>query len=344
MSKTISTDDYSLRLRSRSVRLEDRKLLIARIAGSQQAKDLSDPPNCAGLGRVRHFRREPKAGSWPQNPLPIDPASRALGLAPGAALRAQVFQNGACNWRCWYCFVPFELLDARADLGAWVDAAELVDLYLSDPEATRPLMIDLTGGQPDLVPEWVPWMMEELQRRGLEGRVYLWSDDNLSTDYFWRFLSNDQQRLVASFKAYGRVGCFKGFDSPSFSFNTRAAPELFDRQFELFSRMLTTGVDLYAYTTFTAQDSSTVDNAMPRFVDRLQAIDPNLPLRTVPLKVEAWGVVSSRLSGPGESRIDQCVWDAQERAIEAWQTEVEKRFGPELRAKAIVDVSLGARR
>ena len=51
------------------------------------------------------------------------------------------------------------------------------------------MVLDLTGGQPDLVPEWILWMMCELRARGLERKVYVWSDDNLSNDYFWRFLS-----------------------------------------------------------------------------------------------------------------------------------------------------------
>ena len=100
---------------------------------------------------------------WPHNPLPIDPACRALRLSNDDALQAQVFQNAACNWRCWYCYVPFRLLDAVEAAGAWLSADDLVDLYLRESEATRPGMIDLTGGQPELVPEWVPWMMEALR-------------------------------------------------------------------------------------------------------------------------------------------------------------------------------------
>ena len=117
------------------------------------------------------------------------------------------------------------------------------------------------------MPEWVLWTMEALRSRGVEGQVYLWSDDNLSNDYFWRYLNERQQALVASFKGYGRVGCFKGWDEQSFSFNTHARPELFERQFELFGRLLKTGIDLYAYATFTADDGHDVPGGMKRFVD-----------------------------------------------------------------------------
>ena len=65
-----------------------------------------------GFGRIRHFRRSTSPG-WPSNPLPIDPACKFLGTPAEDVARAQVFQNAVCNWRCWYCFVPFELLSAN---------------------------------------------------------------------------------------------------------------------------------------------------------------------------------------------------------------------------------------
>ena len=222
---------------------------MANFSGSGQEADLTDPPNCGGVGRIRHFTRATSSG-WPDNSLPIDPASAFLDLPHADAIRAQVFQNAACNWRCWYCYVPFNLLSANEKRGAWVTPHALVEQFLS--EADRPDMIDLTGGQPDLVPEWIPWTIEALQGAGFADSFYVWSDDNLSNDYFFRYLDEETQHRVAEHPGYGRVCCFKGFDEASFSFNTKAAPELFDRQFELFSRLRATGMDLYAYATFTS--------------------------------------------------------------------------------------------
>jgi hypothetical protein len=68
------------------------------LRGSVQEGDLSEPVNCDGYGRIRHFARAAGPG-WPDNPLPIDPAAAALGLPAGmAGIRAQVLQNAACNW------------------------------------------------------------------------------------------------------------------------------------------------------------------------------------------------------------------------------------------------------
>ncbi|WNG32368.1 hypothetical protein F0U61_01165 [Archangium violaceum] len=345
MPALIATDEYSARLRARAIKIPERRLLIAKLSGSEQEQDLKEPPNCDGFGRIRHFHRNRHTDNWPTNPLPIDPAIRALGLPPSESLNAQVFQNAACNWRCWYCFVPFNMLDAKPESGAWLTPDELVSLYLAEPSDKRARMIDLTGGQPDLVPEWVPWTMESLRERGLEGRVFLWSDDNLSTDYYWRFLDNRQQELVSSFKGYGRVGCFKGFDDESFSFNTQAHPELFQRQFELFERMLKSGVDLYAYTTFTATNVAGIGDKVARFVDRLQAIDENLPLRTVPLQVHRLKVLDARLDAHQRyHELGKIPFEAQQRAIEAWCYELEKRFSSDMRERRITEVPMGLRK
>lgn len=333
MTNRLDTDALSARYRAKLVDLDGKRMLLTNFYGSQQEGDLSLPPNCGGYGRIHHFRRTTNPG-WPTNPLPIDPASRYLDLPAEALIKAQVFQLAACNWRCWYCFVPFDLLAASPKHSGWLTPAEILDLYLAEPE--RPAMIDLSGGQPDLVPEWVPWMMVELRARGLEREVYLWSDDNLSNDYFWRYLTTAEQELVASYPGYGRVCCFKGFDPTSFAFNTKADPALFERQFDLFGRLLNLGFDLYAYATFTTPTWNDVGDQMVRFVDRLQAIHEYLPLRTVPLKIEIYSPVEGRLNEATTAAALQ----GQEHAIEAWQREIERRFTSAQRALKITAVSL----
>lgn len=317
--KAIDTNVYSLRLRAAAFNAETDQLLVSELAGSNQEEDLTDPPNCDGYGRIRHFTRLTAVG-WPPNPLPMVPACAALGLPPVEMIRAQVFQNAACNWRCWYCFVPFDLLSANKKRSAWFTAAELVDMYLAVPD--RPPVLDLSGGQPDLIPEWAPRTLRALDVRGVTD-VYVWSDDNLSNDYFWRYLGDDDRALLASHPRYGRVACFKGFGHDSFMFNTAAAPELFDRQFELFARLAATGMDLYAYATFTTPNPDGIAATMARFVDRLQQISENLPLRLVPLQIEKWGPVGDRMREPHHAALEY-----QQRAIQAWWQELDRRAHP----------------
>jgi len=332
MAIHINTEAWSARFRELSVDLNSKRLLITNFHATEQEQDLTEPPNCSGFGRIRHFRREPSPG-WPSNPLPIDPACKALNLPYTDILRAQVFQNAVCNWRCWYCFVPFSMLSANRKYSDWLSPTQLIDLYLQQADA--PMVVDLTGGQPDLVPEWVPWMMTELRTRGMEQKVYLWSDDNLSNDYFWQFLSDRDCELIGSYANYGRVCCFKGFNTESFAFNTKAEPLLFNQQFDLMDRLLTVGIDLYAYVTFTTPSPKSIAEDMPRFVDHLQTLDENLPLRTVPLEIQVFSPVKKRLDDTMREALKN-----QYTAVDAWQKELESRYSAEQRTQRIADVPL----
>jgi uncharacterized Fe-S cluster-containing radical SAM superfamily protein len=328
----IDTEQYSARLRAQAIRPASRQLLISRIEGSGQEGDLTEPPNCGGYGRLRHFRLGTPA-PWPPNPLPILPASYRLAIPAAEVMTAQVFQNAACNWRCWYCFVPFDLLSANEEKAGWLTSEQMVDLYLHETE--RPLIIDCSGGQPDLAPEWISWMMAALAARGLAESVYLWSDDNLSNDYFWRYLDRTDRERIASYALYGRVACFKGYNRTSFAFNTRAAAELFERQFELFGRLLRVGIDLYAYATFTSVDDAALAPDMSAFVDRLQEIHPSLPLRLVPLRIQEFGVVAPRVRDEHKRALA-----IQEEAVQAWNTELTSRFSENERITPMPLISL----
>jgi hypothetical protein len=213
----------------------------------------------------------------------------------------------------------------------------MVDLYLA--EENRPSVIDLSGGEPEITPEWIPWVLQELKSRGLERTTYVWSDDNLSTDFFWRYLSAEQQELVASYRNYGRVGCFKGFDGTSFGYNTGAAASGFDAQFEIMSRLVSTGMDIYVYVTFTTPEVAGIRDRVKRFLDRLQGIDFNLPLRTVPLEILVFTPVQSRLNETHRSALK-----AQWVVLEEWTRELERRFPVGLRSRPIGEVPLEGRR
>ena len=142
----------SLKYREKLINKNNETILITNFHNTEQEKDFQNPTNCNGFGRIRHFTFTTN-NYWPKNTLPIQPACNALKLEHNGAITAQVFQNAACNWRCWYCYVPFSLLSANMKYAKWVSVSELIDLYLQ--EKNRPPVIDLSGGQPDLIPEWI---------------------------------------------------------------------------------------------------------------------------------------------------------------------------------------------
>lgn len=328
----INTETFSAHLRERAIIPSEKKILIARLSGSKQERDITSPINCEGYGRIRHFRYY-KHEDWSPNPLPIVPAAKALGYTPEKVLRAQVFQNSACNWRCWYCFVDFDRLSADLRVSKYFTAGELIEMYLA--LENRPEVIDLSGGQPDLVPEWVLWTMEVLKQEGLDGKLFLWSDDNLSNKYFWEYLTPKQRIFMAGFPNYSRVACFKGYDELSFAFNTLAAPELFWQQFDIFRGLLEQGFDMYAYVTFTAIPHKGLYTAMERFTDKLQEIHPNLPLRTVPLKIEAFTPTQKRMKPEHEEAMV-----FQHEVHNTWVEQLQQRFSKDNLSTLISDVPM----
>jgi uncharacterized Fe-S cluster-containing radical SAM superfamily protein len=335
MVKAIDTASFAQAMRGRIIRPGSREVLIAKLADSDQEQDLTLPTNCDGLGRVHHFIRV-RSAHWPENPLPIDPAAKALGWSRVDRLQAQVFQNAACAWRCWYCYVPYNLLSGDASKGRWMTTDALVELYAS--EASPPAVIDLSGGSPDLAPEWIPWMMHSLRDAGLSEKTYLWSDDNLSTDYTFTVLSEEDRRTLTEYRNYGRVCCVKGFDAESFSFNTTATPEGYEKQFDILARYLELGIDLYGYVTLTGSDPQAAKAGVPNLLDRLQALSECLPLRVVPLEIVSFTPTDKRSKAEGKrsGAADQ----VQRAAIEIWTRELQRRFSKSELELNIADVPI----
>jgi len=119
--------------------------------------------------------------------------------------------------------------------------------------------------------------------------------------------------------------------------NTRAREQDFERQFALMRRLVhETPLDVYAYTTFTGPDGGDVAAGMSRFIDRLQEIAVELPLRTVPLEVGLFTPVKGRR--PPE--VMQRALALQVEAIAAWNTELERRFSAAEPDRSICDVNL----
>lgn len=328
--KPLDSKKMAERLRWKSVDLRLRKILMTRFPGSDQARDLSLPYNCGGFGRIHHFRLEPDP-NWITNPLPLLPACKYLGIPETDVLLAQVFQLGACDFRCWYCFVDFDLLSANPKYSEMVTPRQLLQMMLDEKVNSK--VIDLSGGQPELVPEYVLWFLKARKDLDLEQSHLIWSDDNLSTDYTWRYLSEEEISFMVQTPGYARVGCLKGFDAESFFFNTRADGALLDQQIELLGRFVRAGFDQYGYITITTMNTDDLRGKVARLLDEIQSrVHPNFPLRIVPLRVFGFNANANRYNREAEAN--------QFRALEAWIAEMQKRFSAAELATPITEVNI----
>jgi uncharacterized Fe-S cluster-containing radical SAM superfamily protein len=327
--------NYAHFLRARIVRPESEQCLLARIEGSEESKDKYTEINCGGYGRVRQFATfAMHAGNDSSRSSARSRSFLAPGFGFNPIVRTQVFQLAGCSWRCWYCYVDYALLSGNAKKGAFFSASDLVRLYFA--QTPRAEVIDLSGGQPDLVPEWPLWMLRALDKQPFTGRVIVRSEDNLSNMWLWKLLNAPSLDYLATHKSYVRIGCLKGFDPESFAFNTGDTPDNFERQFAVIDKLVRSRFQLYLYATFTGTNRATMKTSLRNLCDRLQRIHHMLPLRTMPLRIRPTPAMDQRRS---KSRL-QFANDIQNEAFSRWQEELERRFsGNELQIP-IGDVEL----
>lgn len=313
----LDLDELAATLRNRAINPSRKEILITQFHGTQQGLDVSKI-NCDGYGRIHRYNKP--SSTWSPEPIPEEPAAWRLGMSATETQVAQLFQISVCDFRCWYCFVDRASLSGLSKSARFMTTDELVELYLRDSDSSR--VIVLTGGQPDITPEWTFWMMHSLEKFGLSNSTYLWQDDNLSCGYTWRYLTPEQREFIRSYANYGRCCCLKSFTAQGFSETTGTAPRFFDRQFELLKKLVSWGVDVYVYLTLTTSTLLDLKSHMARFMDRLQQeVHPNVPLRVVPLEIKRFTPTEGRITPMRDAAIEN-----QYHALQAWQEELHLRF------------------
>ena len=132
---------------------------------------------------------------------------------------------------------------------------------------------------------------------------------------------------------FARVGCLKGFDAESFTFNTRADGRLFEQQIELLARFVQAGFNQYGYITITTMNTDDLQGKMARLLDAIQnRVHPNFPLRIVPLRIFGFNSNENRYNKQAEKN--------QFRALNAWLAEMQRRFSATELAIPITDVNI----
>ncbi len=326
----LGTYEIAQLLRKRALDHDKKRVLMAKFTGSRQETDLTIPPNCHGFGRVHHFRRQPSS-NWIENPLPIDPVSHFFGSEPENILQAQIFQLSVCDYRCWYCFVDDQLLSGNLKFSEMVEPRYLLSQVKEN--LTIPRVIVLSGGQPDLVPEYQLWFLDARRELGMEESHYLWIDDNLSTDFLWEILTEVELERMTSSVGIARVGCLKGFDNESFSFNTSSSEELFSPQIDRLAKLVRAGFDQYGYITLTTPNQNQLQSKIARLIDKIQReIHPNFPLRIVPLQIFSYNVNANSFQREAEKN--------QFIALEMWQRELEVCYSSEERTMRISNIKI----
>ncbi len=213
---------------------------------------------------------------------------------------------------------------------------EIVDLL--ELNCRDKTVIDLSGGNPELTPEWTLWLARELKKRNLDDKYYIWSDDTLSTDSMFSYLTEEEIRELASYKNYGKVCCFKGFDEESFKYNCSLEKDVFLKSFQILKKYIDYDFDVYGYITLTTIDIRDIEIKISSFMNTIQdEIGYYFPLRIIPLKIFQFTPTKGRMLRNENSDI---AIKNQEIVIKVWKNELNKRFNSDELKLSICDIKI----
>ena len=125
--------------------------------------------------------------------------------------RLLTVQVGGCNFRCWYCYCDDALLNGMNLV--YLTPEELVDRFIQqrisdNPQGLQSNVLRISGGEPFLAPELILGCLEEVRRRGLDDRIFIWTETNLSP-----FLkeSTSGPPIIEKWVNLDKLSCFRNF-------------------------------------------------------------------------------------------------------------------------------------
>jgi sulfatase maturation enzyme AslB (radical SAM superfamily) len=199
-------------LRPKMIDLKNKKVLFAILSGTEQEKDLSPDRFLDDIFRVKlytkpgedYFRGEPAGIAAKKLTIPGERI-----VSPEECNAVFLGQIAGCNLSCWYCYVDRKVNCGNQKYGKFLSAEEYLMQFLLASKryqnAVRPdyrlNVLRLSGGEVFLVPEIILWLIEAIERFGLEKYIYLRVDCNLMTfDFYWRYLTEEQRKKIRKFK------------------------------------------------------------------------------------------------------------------------------------------------
>ena len=292
--------------RCNAINLESQKVLFANLLDTAESKDQYHRINCEGFGRIRSF------SNFSMH-LESDVLSKRkfnrLGSTAGS-YTSQVFQVAMCDLHCWYCFVDKSNRNGSNMSSKYLSANELLDLCIDNGE--YPKNIDISGGSPDLVPEFVLWILEAVEQRGLKGKISIWVDSNLNSKYYETCLSKPDLEYISNFPNFRFLCSLKGWNEESAYFNS-GMTGTFQQQLDCLRFFVEHKMNLYLYVTLISSKIPT-EKDLRKLFDLLYDIDKDLPTYTIPLGIKPFHAVTDKakrnILGSWSSQINCAkIWD-----------------------------------
>lgn len=294
--------------RDKFYRENERAVLFANILETKEAEDFYHCVNHDGFGRIREFTkfsmhietelikhrkfiRINGEGRWSEQYL------------------SQVFQIGVCPLRCRYCFVDRQNLDGTNKNSVFLQPEDIIGMFLETWPDIRNL--DLSGGSPDLFPEFLFGLLHEIERVGLKGKITIWSESNLDTRFYSR-LSKGMMNYIITFPYFHLLCSLKGWDSESVLYNTQNTMN-FEEQVKGIEFFCRKHFPISVYLVFIGNRVATLEDIRKLYV-RLKNIDMRLPEWCIPLYIKKFSAQAM------EGNLYKDTYGEQKKAAEWWDT------------------------
>jgi uncharacterized Fe-S cluster-containing radical SAM superfamily protein len=324
-------------LRPKMIDLENKKVLLAVLAGTEQQQDLATNRFWENVFRSKIYTKPEDLKASPFRREPAGIAAEKLTL-PGETIvtpekcnAAFLGQINGCNLECWYCYVDRVANSADQEHGKFFSAEEYLTQFLIESKRNQNAVnldlhlniLRISGGEVFIVPEIIFWMVEAIEKFKLEKYIYVWVDCNLTTgDFYWKYLTAPQREKIRNFKNLGVCCCHKGFDEETFQENTGADPRFFNEQMAMHRRLIDEGLDVYSYLYPVTSSTERLRERLAAFIDRLrQEVDELAPIKMTTPPIKVYGPTAKRLTPNRTAALEN-----QHLAMKIWKEELQKRY------------------
>jgi len=255
-----------------------------------------------------------------------------------------------CPLNCWHCFVDDCLkssckhcmvqqycdhklkskLEIKED---WISAYDLVDNFVvqRDLDYKRGIhsnILRITGGEPFLAPQLLLDILEELDKRGLQNDIFLWTETNLVPLMVQEkkipLISDELLNKLGNYDNFLVHPCFHGIDKSSFEENTYEKIENIDLLINALKRLINSGIDVYLTFGSNVNDPDKIDE----FYQKMSEINKLLPLRfaLIEFDLDYKPVIRRGELIPDFSHRHKMAYDRYQ-TIENWDDLLRKQMG-----------------
>jgi uncharacterized Fe-S cluster-containing radical SAM superfamily protein len=193
-------------------------------------------------------------------------------------------QLGGCNFRCWYCYCDDCLL--KGEKLVYLTAEELVNRFFEQHKKDLTLgmptnVFRISGGEPFLAPDLISSCLEEIKKRRMDNRIFVWSETNLSPflkqQGSERSLAEEWADLstISSFKNFALHPCVHGISPENLYETTHVDGKWFEGLIDGLKILIQHKVDIYP----TFSSNMCPPESVEDFFHKLLSINKNLPLR-----------------------------------------------------------------